>query len=116
MRTRSASAVVAAYASRFDRALSDGTHSISSPLGAWLLLALVAPAASGPERDELETALGCSADHAFDSARDLLRKPHRAVSAAVALWHRDEFLRPTFQEWMRSLRKIAETGRVPSQS
>ena len=116
MRTRSASAVVAAYAGRFDRALSDGTHSISSPLGAWLLLALVAPAATGDEREELEAALGISADDAARLAHDLLRKPHRAVSAAVALWHRDEFLRPSFSEWMRTLGKVVETGRVPTQA
>jgi hypothetical protein len=45
---------VSAYADRFDRALSEGTNSIGSPLGAWLLLALVAPAATGSERAELE--------------------------------------------------------------
>jgi hypothetical protein len=48
---------IAAYAARFHGALGSG-HRAASPLGAWLLLALVAPAAEGERREEIEEALG----------------------------------------------------------
>jgi hypothetical protein len=115
MTTQSAASSVRAYADRFDRAVDDGTAVIASPLGAWLLLALVAPAATGDDRRTLEAALGTDAEGAGRCARDLLRSPHPAISAAVAVWHRDELLQPSLPKWMRTLRTVAETGRVPSQ-
>jgi hypothetical protein len=114
--TRSPAALLTAYADRFDRALSDGTHSIASPLGAWLLLALVAPAASGAERDALEAALGTRPKHAAAFAGDLLETPHPAVASALALWHRDEFVSSKFGKWARRLPSTTETGRVPTQA
>jgi hypothetical protein len=108
-------ALVRTYADRFDAAWSDGTHSVGSPLGAWLLLALVAPAARGGDREELEALLGADADDAHELANDMLNTPHPAVAAALVLWHRDEYLRPDFAEWMRTLPAAAETGRVPAQ-
>jgi hypothetical protein len=114
--TLSSAALVSAYADRFDRALSDGSQSIGSPLGAWLLLALVAPAATGAARDAIEEALGASAVDAFRVATDLLETPHPAVQSALALWHRDEFLRPTFHDWLRTMPPSTETGRVPTQA
>ena len=42
--------LVARYAERFNAAFADGVHAVTSPLGAWLLLALVAPAAEGDAR------------------------------------------------------------------
>jgi hypothetical protein len=116
VRTRSAAALLTAYADRFDRALSDGTHSIASPLGAWLLVALVAPAASGAERDELEAALGTTAHHASRLAGELLATEHPAVTSALALWYRDGLLRPSFHEWARSLPSATDAGPIPSQA
>ena len=37
------------YAARLHAAIGPG-HQVASPLGAWLLLALVGPAAAGPDR------------------------------------------------------------------
>jgi hypothetical protein len=107
--------LVRRYAERFDVACSDGSHSVGSPLGAWLLLALVAPAAAGADRTELEAVLGTDADDASGRASELLRSPHPAVTAAVALWYRDELLLPDFAEWARILPAMVETGDVPSQ-
>jgi len=42
--------LVARYAERFNAAFANGEHAVASPLGAWLLLALVAPAADGDAR------------------------------------------------------------------
>jgi hypothetical protein len=44
--------LVARYARRF-HAVIGWRHHVASPLGAWLLLALCAPAASGAQRREL---------------------------------------------------------------
>ena len=48
--------LIAAYAERMHRAASG--HHVLSPLGAWLLLALVGPASQGARRDELGAVLG----------------------------------------------------------
>ncbi len=47
-------ACVAAYAARLHAAIGPGHHA-ASPLGAWLLLALAAPAARGHDRATLTT-------------------------------------------------------------
>ncbi|MCI4061130.1 hypothetical protein MRQ36_00500 [Micromonospora sp. R77] len=47
---------LARYAARLHAAAGPGHH-VTSPLGAWLLLALCAPAASGGERDALADVL-----------------------------------------------------------
>ncbi|HEX4528278.1 MAG TPA: serpin family protein [Acidimicrobiia bacterium] len=109
-------AVLQAYAERFDAVYSDGTHSVGSPLGAWLLLALVAPEARGTERDQIEAALGADVKEARRLAGALLNTPHPAVASALALWHRDEHLLPAFAEWMRTLPSATETGRVPTRA
>ncbi len=113
--TPSTPELVRGYAERFDTAFSDGSHSVGSPLGAWLLLALVAPAATGADRAQLEAVLGTDADDASARASELLRSPHPAVASAVALWYRNELLVPEFAEWARTLPAMVETGEVPSQ-
>ena len=50
-------ALITRAADRF--ALTDEATPVSSALGLWLLLALVAPAAQGEEREQLQDALGC---------------------------------------------------------
>ena len=108
-------ALVARYASAFNEALAGDAHTVTSPLGAWLLLALVAPAARGDERAELERLLGTSADDARDRAAALLENPHPAVAAALAAWYRREFLRPEFDAWLATLPSVTEHGPMPTQ-
>src|SRR5215475_2648923 len=49
--------LIARYAQRFHRAV-DGYQHVASPLGAWLVLALAAPAATGAAREQLAEILG----------------------------------------------------------
>jgi hypothetical protein len=85
--------LIARYAERFNAAFADGEHAVTSPLGAWLLLAFVAPAAEGgASRRRVEEVLGTSAEDAFARASDLLATPHPAVGLASGLWARRELL------------------------
>jgi hypothetical protein len=78
-------AIIAAYAARLHRLAGDAHH-VASPLGAWALLALVAPIARDAQRDALELALGAPLDDAHDLALRLLAEPHPAVPLAAAAW------------------------------
>ncbi|HEX4015769.1 MAG TPA: hypothetical protein VHX15_03450 [Frankiaceae bacterium] len=104
--------LIAAYAARIHRAASG--HHVLSPLGAWLLLALVGPAAQGGQREELETVLGTDVDTAAGHARSLLAEPHPAVSAATAYWQRPSVATPALDAWTRSLPGATERGDIPS--
>jgi hypothetical protein len=106
--------LIAEYAARMHRAASG--HHILSPIGAWLLLALVGPGAEGRRREELEAVLGTDVDSAAGYARALLDHPHPAVSAATAQWHRPAVSTPSFDAWTRSLPGATERGDIPSQS
>lgn len=106
--------LIAAYAARMHRAASG--HHVLSPLGAWLLLALVGPGAQGQRRDELEAVLGIDVETAAAHARALLADPHPAVSAATACWHRPAVDTPALEAWARSLPGATERGDIPSQS
>ncbi|MFN8026661.1 MAG: serpin family protein [Acidimicrobiia bacterium] len=110
----STAALVTRYAQQFDAVVGATGHTVSSPLGAWLLVALAAPLTTGDERAEVEAVLGTTADDAHARAAALLAQPHDAVAHAVAVWHREELVRPAFTEWSDSLHDV-ETGPVPSQ-
>lgn len=105
--------VVSAYADRFNRLLLD-RHAVTSPLGLWLLLALIGPATEGAARGELEDALGTTVDDAATRAAELLSKPHPAMSALAAVWDRN--LGPAFQDWLQTVPEFVERGPVPSQA
>jgi Serpin (serine protease inhibitor) len=105
--------LVSAYAARINPSLL-GLHAVTSPLGLWLLLALVAPATEGAARLDLEAALGTRVDDAAARARALLNDPHPAVSALTAVWDRN--LGPAFDEWAQTLPGIVERGPVPDQA
>ena len=104
--------LIAEYAGRLNPALLT-EQAVTSPLGVWLLLALVAPAAEGG-REGLETVLGAEADDAAARAAELLSDPHPAVAAAAAVW--DRLLGPSFDDWAKSLPPAVERGPVPSQA
>ena len=105
--------LITGYAGRLNPALVT-EQAVTSPLGVWLLLALVAPAGQGSNRDGLEAVLGATADDAAARAAALLSDPHPAVSAAAAVW--DRMLGPTFDDWARDLPAVIERGPVPSQA
>ena len=64
--------LVAGYGRRFDAQVLTGGHAVASPLGAWLLLGLVAPVATGDPRSALEALLGTTAEDAAARAGSLL--------------------------------------------
>src|SRR5438874_5497913 len=104
--------VIARYADRFHRAVGDDHH-VASPLGAWLVLALAAPAATGAVRDELTSVLGTSPEEARDAAAVLLDDPHPAVASAAAVW-RDPSVVAALQDWLAGLPSAVEVGDMPS--
>src|SRR5579875_1689601 len=90
-----AAAPLAAYARRFHALTGGSTHHVASPLGAWLLLALVGPASSGEERAALEEALGCD------------------PAGAAGLWAGS--LSGDLERWRSRLPAGVATGSIPSQ-
>ena len=122
--TAALAVAVGRYAARFHAAVG-ARHHIASPLGAWLLLALVAGAAGAnpvgadrtgarPMTDRaLAEALGMPAEDAARHARLLLDDPHPAVAAATAAWTRDA--PPAAARWLAGLPAAVERGPVPTQ-
>jgi len=108
-------AAVARYARRFHALLADG-HSVASPLGAWLLLALVAPVTTGVERERLTEVLGVDVETAFAAARRLLRDPHPELAVGSAIWHDARYETPALLEFVRRLVPPADAGPMPSQA
>ncbi|GHJ55033.1 hypothetical protein Nm8I071_43400 [Nonomuraea sp. TT08I-71] len=106
-------APLAHYAERLHRAAGDAHH-VASPLGAWLLLALTGPAATGEARATLTEALGTDADDAAAAARALLAEPHPLVAAATALWERTPF--EELAAWRAGLPDRTERGPLPDQA
>ena len=105
---------IARYADRFHRAVG-ASHHVASPLGAWLLLALVAPAAEGPSRDALADVLGLDVDAAFEATVTLLAEPHPAVASAIAAWRRD-LDSDALDRWFAALPGGVQVGAMPTQA
>jgi hypothetical protein len=114
--TATLTASLAGYARRL-HAVAGDRHHVASPLGAWLLLALCAPATTGDGRATVTKALGCDADVAARLAADLLSRPHPLVAAAAAAWTRDGG--PSsggFRDWRAGLPAPVATGALPGQA
>jgi len=105
-------ALVCGYADRF-AALGRGEHHVGSPLGAWLVLALAAPAATGDLADRIVDALGADLTTAHRLAVQLLTHPHPAVSAAAAAWSQRGLT--GLDPWLATLPAGVQTGPVPTQ-
>src|SRR5215475_3534678 len=106
---------VARYAVRLHAAIGD-RHHVASPLGAWLLLALAAPASTGEDRATLTEVLGCDVDAAARAAAELLADPHPLVAAAAAAWTAHGYTGTAdFQRWWADLPASVTTGDLPSQ-
>ena len=112
--TPSTADLVASYSQSFnDTILTE--HGVASALGLWVLLALLAPGSQESDRDELEKALGTSADDAASRAAELLANPHPALHAAVALWSKAAALNEKFAAFAESLPAEITRGAVPTQ-
>lgn len=108
-------ALMARYADRFHRHVGAGHH-VASPLGAWLVLALAAPAATGAARERLSDALGCDVDEARDAAATLLSRPHPAVAHVAAAWLRQTYATPAIEQWRDALPPEVGRGGMPDQA
>lgn len=106
---------LARYAGRL-HAVAGGTHHVASPLGAWLLLALCAPAATGASRAELTEALGAEPADATATASALLAAGHPAVGSAAAVWTRPGYGTPALSEWLTGLGAGVAAGELPDQA
>lgn len=102
------------YARRFHARAGDGHH-VVSPLGAWMTLALCAPAARAePDKSALARALGADPDDAFRLAADLLTDPHPLVAAAAGLWVRAGLETRQVGVWREALPPVVDTGDLPT--
>jgi hypothetical protein len=107
---------VSAYAARL-HAVIGSNHHVASPLGAWLVLALAAPASTGADRETLTEVLGCDVAEAARVAADLLTEPHPVVASAAAVWTSPEARLPeAFLRWQEALPDVVTTGDLPGQA
>lgn len=90
-------------------AAADGAGFVCSPLGAWLLVALLAPAAADPDHTIEQAVLGLSAEEAARLAGSLLQEDGGDYLAALGVWSNPELAEP----WARLLPAGAVQGRVP---
>jgi hypothetical protein len=104
---------IAAYATRFHRAVG-AEHHVASPLGAWIVLALAAPAADDDRlRAELADVLGLPIEEAAKTARLLLESPPDVLALAAAAWRRVST--DALDAWLATLPDEVGTGPLPSQ-
>ncbi|WP_328346095.1 hypothetical protein [Micromonospora sp. NBC_00421] len=108
-------APLARYAARLHADIGD-RHHVASPLGAWLLLALAAPAATGAVRDEVADVLGVDGETAAAAAAALLDRPHPLVPSATAVWHRPGADTGKLAGWQDGLPRHTATGPLPDQA
>ncbi|MEU4425842.1 hypothetical protein AB0F81_34920 [Actinoplanes sp. NPDC024001] len=105
---------LARYAQRL-HATAGARHHVASPLGAWLVLGLVA--AAEPAGDDLAEALGMEPGPAAHLARALLDKPHPLVAAASAVWYAPGRADPEpLAGWSSALPAATEFGPLPDQA
>ena len=104
---------VRSFASRFHRAAGSEQH-VASPLGAWIVLALAAPAVADDSlRDRLSTVLGMPIEDATRAAAELLRTAPDVVALATAAWFAvstDELT-----AWLDTLPGEVDVGAMPAQ-
>ncbi len=105
---------LARYARRL-HALAGPRHHVASPLGAWLLLALCAPAGDGQDDIALNATLGCRPGAAAELAASLLADPHPLVPAAAAVWHQKQ-VSGTLARWLAGLPPQVQTGPLTTQA
>lgn len=82
--------LVTAYGDRVRAALGGEEQPIVSYAGLWLLLAALAPVASGEDADRLAEVLGVPGEEAAARAGKLLAEPHPTVAAALGAWARTD--------------------------
>lgn len=107
--------LVARYAGTFNARYAT-RHAVTSPLGAWLLLAVAAAATTGDARRRLGDVLGCDAAEASSRAASLLATTHPAVSCAAAIWAHEQFLTERFAAFRTAVPPQVEQGPMPTKA
>jgi hypothetical protein len=107
--------LVSTYSQRLHPFVAAADNTVVSPLGMWLLLASVAPVASGDLATRLEDILGCSCDEAvaLSKAFDVDLQP--GVRSAIALWS-NELQGELAESWGKQLPPSAQLGPIPTQA
>jgi hypothetical protein len=106
--------LVAKFAQRFDATYLH-SHGVTSPLGLWLIYALLAPFAQDDDRAVLEQLLGTDARDATARANALLSYTHPGVEAVLALWAEQEAQGPQFSQLTNQLADHVAIGSTPTQ-
>jgi hypothetical protein len=106
---------LATYARRF-HAEAGPRHHVGSPLGAWLLLALCAPASEGETRNFLNALLGTESGSAADLAAVLLADPHPLVPVGAAAWYKQPPPGEILPRWLAGLPPQVDRGPLVSQA
>ncbi len=106
---------LARYARRF-HAHAGARHHVGSPLGAWLLLALCAPAGEGTVGQSLHATLGADPAAAAGLASALLARPHPLVPVAAAVWHHEYTGPEALRRWLAGLPPEVDSGPLVSQA
>jgi hypothetical protein len=103
------------YSSKFLDALPDG-HNISSPLGMWVLLSLIAPSLEGEEREEMEAILGAPAEQLSIKVQHLFNELPSDLFLSFAFWFREHFLHMSnVDNFLKNLPAIVEVENSISQ-
>lgn len=110
-------AAVQGYARRLHaHALREGTaHHVASPLGAWLLLAVLADLPGAVDAEGFSDALGADPAAAREHALRLLASPPPAVQVGAAVWSRPLPGADEVDRWTDALPDLVPTGPLPSQ-
>jgi len=118
--------VVNKYSTGFHKSVESKINTsenfISSPFGAWLLLALVAKASEQKKyantQENLEEYLGMPIDEAFNYAFELLNTTPEVINTAAALWVDELYSRyPFITEWLDSFKDgVTFDKKIPSQA
>jgi hypothetical protein len=103
---------VTAYSRRWVAELG-ASMTVSSPLGAWLLIAALTDADGG---GHLADELGLSADEAREVVAFTLSDPHPALGVAMAAWARPDLLNERWDAWTARLATGVEVGPLPDKA
>jgi hypothetical protein len=111
--TAEVAGAVARYAERLHAVIGD-RHTVASPLGAWLLLALCGARAGAG--DALAEVLGMDPAEAAAAAGSMLDDPHPLVPSASGVWHRAEVRTEALAAWAATLPAATATGPMPTRA
>jgi hypothetical protein len=111
-------AAVQGYGRRLhDHALRSGpAHHVASPLGAWLLLAILSDLPGATEAEGFSDALGADATAARAHALRVLASPPPAVQVGAAAWSRPLPGADAVDRWTGALPGVIPTGPLPGQA